>query len=162
MLDLISNIFLTLPLFFLIELGVVLFLLFLAEGVKEGVIGFVAVVGFWAISSIRHETGYFPQPTNLQIAMYVLIGLIYAIIRLYFAGTKNKVYLYSNDSIKDKETQNKEAILNYAKENFFRWWTLWPISFIYWFFTEFLVKAKEVFFKFAGNLLVKIYKAGAN
>jgi hypothetical protein len=152
-------------LFFLIEVAVLIFLLFLSEEVEHGAVAFVSLLLFYGICLVRHETHYISEPSLLNIIIYILIGLFYALIRLYFSGVSKKTHHwdYSGENKETREkslAQNKENILHFVKNNFFRWWGIWPVSFLYYIFTDILKQFKEVFLKFTGNMLIKIYEAG--
>lgn len=166
MIDIFASFIESFSLFFIIEIAVLLFLLFLSEGVEQGFIAFVSLIGFYCICLVRHETDYLPEISIVHIALYVLIGLMYALVRLYLSGVSGKIHYWtiSNDDSDERKQktieENKKEILSFIKDNFFRWWGIWPISFLYYFFTDILVELKDVFLKFTGSILIKVYETG--
>lgn len=121
--------------------------LFISEIYEEGFsatlsfIIFCVLVQFWGNISIF---SYF----NIKlISLYLVLGFIYSLIRVYFKGIEfnnliakaklkdlsivlpTKPNYYEKCAIEDKA--NFEL-----KEHIFRWWGLWVISLITWIFSD--------------------------
>ena len=122
--------------------------LFISEIYEEGFsatlsfIIFCVLVQFWGNISIF---SYF----NIKlISLYIILGFIYSLIRVYFKGIEfnnlidkakfkdSKINgplstpnFYENCAIKDKANFK-------LKEHIFRWWGLWVISLTVWIFSD--------------------------
>ena len=121
-----------------------LILYFVSEKHEDGRIGFVYSVVFVCCLFVdgfdfsRINIDYF------KILSYLGIGLLFAIIKSYFYGRyKNKEYISEIEGEKDEDADEvlsryKKESINDLKNNVFRWWFMWPVSLIYWSFSDLL------------------------
>jgi len=104
---------------FCIITGVFLLLLFISEGIRQGSLAFAATAGFLVVN---YYWGNLPIAAIFNwklISVYLLLGFIYALIRVYFYGRSQK-------------GKEKDFVYYDLKGNVFRWWFIWPISLISW------------------------------
>lgn len=88
--------------------------------------------------------------TWANIAIYLLIGFVFAIIRVYFKGVEHR----------KKEEQYPNSTMYYKlKHHVFRWWFMWPISLLNWAIKDlisnlwdFIYKKLEIIFDYIYNL----------
>jgi len=83
-----------------------------------------------------------------NVIMYVAIGFVYSLFRTFLFGrkTRKKIkkegiekyngYELSTTGSLEWELERKKDEL---KENFFRWWFMFPISLLYWIFSDLFV-----------------------
>ena len=106
------------------------FIAFIAsEKVEHGGIAFLALVVFCVINYMWGNIPLLKLVTLPRVFLYLGIGFIFAIVRIYFFGRGQKNEGYSRvryDSI---------------KSNVFRWWFIWPASLAYWVFSSLLGEA---------------------
>ena len=89
--------------------------------------GLLALFYFWGSAPLWDV---FPLFSWEFLALYFGVGLGYAIL---------KTFLYSKKKARNANSEDtKEDVFRYIKhglkENVFRWWFAWPISFIMWLF----------------------------
>ncbi|MDD5649060.1 MAG: hypothetical protein PHF86_01395 [Candidatus Nanoarchaeia archaeon] len=109
-----------------------LFLCFVADVKKDG---FIATFSLIVMGVLYYFWGKESWVTLISfisiksIFLYIGLGFIHAIIRIYFYGREEmkKVNEYRSGGNSYDYSINKNI-----KSNVFRWWLLWPISFIIW------------------------------
>lgn len=122
-------------------ISVIVFLILLfSSDIKEN--GFVAFSSLIIFGVIYYFWGTFqPILTILSwkiILFYFVIGLIYSIIRTFFKGRtlgeeiKDLPDKRPNNYPYDTKSSAKKEFFDDLKGNVFRWWFMWPISFINW------------------------------
>ena len=108
--------------------------LFIAES-KEN--GFIAFFGFLIFSIVNYYWGDFNVLAYFSwanIGAYFGIGLVYALFKTYVYAKKQRA-----KSLTDEHTSYKykrERAIEDLKGNVFRWWFIWPISLVYWIFSD--------------------------
>jgi len=126
--------------------ALILFVFFIAEIQEEGwwATTILIIAGvlyyFWGGESFHKLTSLL---TTKTITIYCIIGFLYSIIKIYFFAR-----------IKTKKTSEKEVLkdgfiesLKYdVKENFLRWWFLWPVSIIIWFVKDMISEISDWFY----------------
>ena len=130
-------------LYFWIFTSIFVLILFLSDIYENGYFAFTTFLIFLAVlffssnvDLVSFITLYWHSPL-----IYLGIGLIYATIRIFFYGRKqfNPINLpysakdYSADKIKELK---REELRSKLKSNMFRWWFLFPISFLNWFLKD--------------------------
>lgn len=127
---------------FYIFTAIFLFILFVSE-VSEN--GWLALISFVVFSLALRIWGNFNIDEILTLKLityYLVIGLVHSVIRTYFYGRKRGVkrkevvsrYIETDYHISDFDNQT----INILKGNVFRWWFLFPISFLTWVFSDLL------------------------
>ena len=126
----------------------------LSETEEHGGIAFVAVLGYLILN---HFVGNIPTDvifTWWNIGTYLVVGIIYALIRTYFFGREESKTHSKLGHVSESE------ILSELKENVFRWWFLWPISLIVWLCSDVLGQIWEKLYKIFGSLFLNIFNLG--
>lgn len=90
-----------------------------AEGLEHGGLALISLI---ILLMVNYWWGNFPLMDLLNwtnVLLYFGVGLIFAVIRIYFYGREM--------GAKGYEAKNLDI-----KDHIFRWWTMWPISLLYW------------------------------
>lgn len=125
--------------FYIITL-IFIIVLFISE-VNEN--GWAALVSFIIFSLAMRFLGNFQieeYVTIKMIGVYIGVGLIHSVIRTYFYGRKRG--LKRKEELVLNPNSNMEYFdlktINILKGSVFRWWFLFPISFLTWVFSDLL------------------------
>jgi hypothetical protein len=103
-----------------------LIIIFIASDIEES--GHIATLALFIALGFNYFWGNFPVLdffTFKNISIYVFIGFLFSLVRTYFKGKELNKY----------PEEKKRFRL---KEHVFRWWFLFPISAINWFFGHLL------------------------
>ena len=133
---------------------------FASEHEKEGRLAFASLI---IISGLYYFKSNFDL-TNLidyqAITIYLIIGFLFALFRCYFYARKEKNRILKKyaeyTDIESHLDSNKEETLNDLKGNVFRWWFMWPASFLYWVFSDLLSDLYQVIYDKVAFLFKKI------
>ena len=139
---------------FCVVSAVLLICFILSETVEHGGIAFVAVLDYLILN---HFFGNIPTKeifTWWNIAVYLFIGVVYALIRTYFFGREESKAQSKLGPI------SESWILDELKENVFRWWFLWPISLIVWMFSKIFGQLWDKLYDACSSLFLYIFKLG--
>ena len=127
---------------FYILTAVFIFFLFVSEVTENGWLASISLVIF--LLAVRFF-GNFEVEEYIELKMvgiYIGIGLIHSIIRTYFYGRKRGMQL---KELKEESTGSVALVDRFSREtltklkgNVFRWWFLFPISFLTWVFSDLL------------------------
>lgn len=129
-----------------IAFGILLLALFIAliwADVEEA--GWAATVCVIIAIGLNYFWGDFPTTNYLtfyNIAGYLFLGFIFSIIRTYFKGRE----------LSDKIKKNFDL-----KGHVFRWWFLFPICAITWFFRRLVVDAWDWLYWKIGGMYRSIF-----
>ena len=100
--------------------------------------------------------------TVKNFVIYFSLGLIHAIVRVYFHGRK-EMQQVNQDRIDGKSYEH--TIERNIREHVFRWWFLWPVSLIDWFIKDMIkdiynwvYKQFSKLFDFIMDLVIKSVK----
>lgn len=146
--------------------------LFLSERYKNGFVGLFCTIIFSALLFQGSNIDYsFITWTNF--GLYIGIGFVHALLRTYLFGIDIK------KKIKDKFVENtknenlnhrssEKTILeiesNYArmeiKESFFRWWLMFPISFMYWLFSDLAIRVYDKIYNIIQKFVYFLFNLG--
>jgi len=123
---------------FLLVSVTLIILLFIFDNNEVGWAGFISFIVF---GIVNHFWGNFPLLelfTWKNIFAYVLIGFLFALIRTYFKGQELKrKSMPKNVLLSESASRTYDYRKNFElKDNVFRWWFMWPISFLSWVFTD--------------------------
>lgn len=119
--------------------------LFFAEKEEEGwlaTIFTVIVLGTFQFEGTYQLASYFSW---MVLGIYLGAGFVFSLVRTFlFARKEQTKFLKREAKIAKQKAENPNAwSSNYEKKSIvghvFRWWFLWPVSFIAWIFTD-LVK----------------------
>lgn len=107
--------------------------------------------GYFAFGSFLVFLGFMHFKSNIDLLgfiqlywytplIYLGIGLVYAMVRTYFYGRKPYTHWsFDKDNSPEKLKELKRVKLkSKLKGNVFRWWFLFPISFINWVLSDLL------------------------
>jgi hypothetical protein len=104
----------------------------ISENVQHGGVAFTFLVIFLLINHFWGNIPILKFLTWQNILVYLAIGFVFANIKLYFYG--RTAYILND--------QDNDYNWNFiVKDNIFRWWFIWPISLIYWVFSDLLSDA---------------------
>jgi len=132
-----------------IIVGVLLIALFVSEKEEDGIIAFVAMLGFVLLNYMFGNIPLLKLVTWSSVGVYFGLGLIFAMIRVYFYGRKMAL-------------NNNELKTYYLKENVFRWWFIWPISLLTWVFSDLLGDFWAIIYDKVSHTFEHILKLGFN
>lgn len=124
---------------FYIALAVLLFILIGSELEESGTTATIAFLCFLGFNYLWGNLPILEIITLKNIAIYLGIGFIFAIIRTYFKG-------------RELTPENRKTYK--LKEAVFRWWFLWPISTINWVYGKLL----KDFYNFAYSKFQKFFE----
>lgn len=131
-----------------IVFAILLILLIFSESLENGFIGFIGVLAFLAIN---HYWGNIPV-TNLltwrNAFGYLGIGIVFAVIRVYFYGVERASKGYNLE--------------NELKNHVFRWWLNWPFSLIHWIFNGLLRDLFDVIYDKIEGFFKYFFELGFN
>jgi hypothetical protein len=104
-----------------------------------------------------------------HILIYLLIGLFYSIMRTFLYGRRLGKELkglpLNNDDGKNtfnnQEYKTKEYV-DKLKGNVFRWWFMWPISFINWLVSDLIKDCWDYLYSLVNKWYNYILRAGIN
>jgi hypothetical protein len=129
--------------------------------------GFGATISIIIALVVNYVWGDFPIMEYVswgKIGVYIGIGFVFSFLRTYFKGrelsSKYKKYLEkfeSKDSQKEPKTKpefNKEKFD--LKGHVFRWWFLFPVSMLSWFFGSLLKDLGNAVYAKIGKLYEKV------
>lgn len=122
---------------------IILLIILLITDVKES--GWMALLIIIAAIWINYMWGTFPVEKlwNIKlIGIYLLIGLMFSIIRTYFKG---------------REVDKEDKKYFDLKGNVFRWWFLFPISAINWIFGKLLKDLYNLLYSKIGGFYEQIF-----
>lgn len=147
--------------FYIITLTFIV-VLFVSE-VNEN--GYYALASFVIFSLVMRFWGNFDIMDYFSftlLGIYLGVGFIHSLLRTYFFGRKTLVYNgYLSSSVPASEKDIEENIEGQIKNrksklkgNVFRWWFLFPISFLTWVFSDLL----KDFFETIYSKLRKLYE----
>lgn len=108
-----------------------------------------------------------------NILIYVGVGLIFSFIRTFFAsralGYKIKESIkewkgrnYTEQTIDEKRADEIRYFINDLKGNVFRWWFMWPISFLTWVATDIVKDVWDWIYTKMGGFYRWIVNFGVN
>lgn len=102
-----------------------------------------------------------------KFGIYIGIGFLYSLIRTYFYGKAPLKYNGYQSNVKEDELKEniKSQIENrrtHLKGNVFRWWFLFPISFIDWVLTDLIKDVFNAVYKKLHKLYESILNYGLN
>lgn len=103
--------------------------------------------------------------TLKYVGIYFGIGVVYALIRTYIYGRKRAVEKskrnFDDNSYPSEERFDSDTRIR-LKRNVFRWWFMFPISLLFWVFSDLLRDLYNVVYDKVKVLFIKILKAGEN
>jgi hypothetical protein len=107
-------------------------MLFVADAIENGFLAtlFGVIVGllfFFHGQTTWHS--FVSMLTTINLLIYFSIGLVYALVRIFFHG-RNEMLKFN--SYRERGDHYDYNINRDIKENIFRWWFIWPISLIVW------------------------------
>ena len=130
-----------------IIVGVVLIALFVSEVEEEGSIAFIAVLAFAVLNYFCGNLPLLKLVTWSNGLVYFSIGLLFAIVRIFFYGRK---------MAKD----GKDFSTYYLQGNVFRWWFIWPVALLKWVFTDLLGDFFEIIYDKLAHTFETIMRFG--
>jgi len=132
---------------FCIIVTILLICMFFSEKENEGGLGLGCFIIFIAIN---YFWGNINMAWLLNIKLwigYILVGFVFCFIRVFFYGRSR-----AKDYYKNLSTDLKGKV--------FRWWFMWPISLIYWIFSDLLSEVWDMTYQFFGNMFSRIEQLG--
>ena len=117
----------------IVAMTAVFFLLFYSERTENGFVAFFAVAVFVVVSFFWGNYDILAIFTVWSVSSYLVTGFVFSVIRTYFYGRKKLDY--DNEAYLEREIRSRK---NELKEHVFRWWFLWPVSMVNWFFSDLL------------------------
>lgn len=117
--------------------------------------GLLALFYFWGSAPLWDV---FPLFSWKFLALYFGVGIGYAILKTFLYSKKKA----RNASSRDSKDDILRTIKNGLKENVFRWWFAWPISFIMWVFGDLLADVFSGIWSKLRNFFENIAEAGIN
>jgi hypothetical protein len=124
---------------------------FVSEKEELGYIATIAVIVYLLLNRFFGNVPILQFITWTNVLSYLGLGFVYTVIRTYFYGRYAKENGYSLNTLKSD-----------LSGNVFRWWFLFPISFIYWMVSDFIAQAWDVIYDLLSNGFEKIFTAGFN
>lgn len=127
--------------FFYVVMAIWIWILFASEAGENGWLATIAtlvLIGLFNVLNTSFDMwALFSWP---KIGIYIGIGLVYAVIRVYIFGMKARKDIEerrfsSGEKYFDANGIEKNLINEYKYElkgHVFRWWFLWPVSIIHW------------------------------
>ena len=116
--------------------------------------GLLTLFGIWGSTPLWVV---FPLLSWKFLAFYLTVGLGFALLRTYF---------YAKNYAKRNSYSSKEDIMYDLKRdlggNVFRWWFVWPVSFLIWVFGDLLVDLFEFIWPKIRGIFMVIASAGIN
>lgn len=116
-----------------------IFTLFAAEGEENGSIAFVTSGIFFGLIYYDGKIDILSIFSWMNILSYIGIGFVYSLIKTFFYA---------------KNGGNKSQL----KEHVFRWWFLWPISFLYWCFSDLIRNLYDLIYNKISILYDEIFE----
>ena len=133
---------------FWIVVGVLTLILFASENAENGYFAFVSFLIFGVGNYFFGNFNMLDILSLSSVGIYLGVGFVYALIRTYIYGSKNK-------------TLSKGYIGERLKENVFRWWFMFPVSFIYWVFSDLVSDVYDFLYKRLEKLFYAVFLLGA-
>jgi hypothetical protein len=92
---------------------------------------------------------------------YLIIGIIYAIIRIFFHGRieKNKL---NKSRLEGRSSDFEYTINRNIKNNVKRWWLLWVISLIDWFLKDMIKEIYDIVYQKLSKFFNYVLELGIN
>ena len=105
-----------------IIVGLLIVSMFLAEGKENGFIATFAVCVFLGLNYFWGNVPVLEYITWRNVGIYLFVGFLYSVLRTYLFGREAQ-----------KEEENvRVRFERKLKGNVFRWWFMFPVSFIFW------------------------------
>lgn len=128
----------------------------------QAAVGFMAFILLLQFQSTFVPVDYFSWST---LGLYLGIGFVHSLLRTYFYGRKKLKYngYHKPETDKEKEENIKSQIKDrksYLKGNVFRWWFMFPISFLNWVLSDLMKDAYDVIYKQLNKLYEAIFNMG--
>lgn len=152
--------------YFYISFIIILAIFFWSDAKEMGFHAFAAFLVFITIMHFYSDWDPIGITSWGQVGLYLLMGFIHSLIRTYFYGRKpipkafehypngrstdDEIEIHKNNIIKDRKS--------HLKGNVFRWWFLFPISFINWVFSDLI---RDVY-NFIYSQLQRLYEGVLN
>ena len=124
--------------YFYLSILIFISILFWADIRENGFFALFAFLVFMVGMNYYSTFEPFRYITWTSVGLYLGVGFIHSIIRTYFYGASNPLKYNGYEHNPSEETVKKsiddqiETKRSYLKGNVFRWWFLFPISFINW------------------------------
>lgn len=130
--------------------------------------GFHAFGAFLIFLGVTFYWGTFEPLEYLSwgsVGLYLGIGFLYSLVRTYFYGRKALVYGgYKTDPSDDEKIKYIENQISerkvHLKGNVFRWWFLFPVSFIDWVLSDLVKDIYDWIYKYLHKLYDSILDIG--
>lgn len=131
---------------FLVLTIVFIISLFISERAENGFYAFFFAIIFCVLN---YYWGNFPVLKYLTIknvSLYLIVGFLYSILRTYFKGIELK-----------GDPDKKHFRL---KEHVFRWWFLFPVSFLNWLLSDLLGNVYDFVYAKLEGMYQAVFNAG--
>lgn len=129
----------------IILLAITVIVCIYSEYDKNGITAFLFVVGLVIVNYFWGTFNLMPYLTAFNIVSYLLLGILYSFIKTIFYGKHMKNSYPS--SCKDDDERNA-YLMQDLKENILRWILMFPISLLYWIFSDLLIQLWDVIYKY--------------
>ena len=142
-----------------------IFILFISEIKEDGWSGLVAFIAFIGLTHFCSNFDVFSIITLKLILLYLGIGLVHSLVRTYLYGRKRGIEKKGKefkDTFLSREEDFDNDTTDKLKGNVFRWWFLFPISFLTWVFSDLIKDVYNFIYSQFKIIFVKIVKAGQN
>ena len=152
---------------FWLFLSLLIIIFFISDVKENGILAFISFIVFIVLTELWGSFKIMNYVTLAYLGLYLVIGLIYGFIRTFFYGRKKLEYLTYNENPTEEEINaNEKALiakrLKYLKNNFFRWWFLFPISIINWVFSDLVFDIYDWAYSKLQKLIEIIFHYGVN
>jgi hypothetical protein len=109
--------------------------------------------------TLTHYLGYydflFEYITIKNIIIYLLLGLIYCLLKVFFVGVfhnEKQFAPYISLNSEERKKYIKEREIEFLKENVMRWWLLFPISSLFFIY--------KIIPNFISDIIYSIFETG--
>ncbi len=143
----------------------ILTLLFVSESYNQGFVATAVFIIYVGLLYKWGSTGHIDisgMLTWLNLLYYLIIGFLFALLRTYLYGVKEKrkYKKESNYAYNDNLKKFKDSLLTSLQGKVSRWWFMWPISALHYMFGTWLRDIWDWIWKHVSNMFKNLALKG--
>lgn len=151
-------------LYFWFLVVIIAIVLFSSEANENSLRAFISIGIFLVVTQLFSTFDILSFVTLKYVGIYFGIGAVYALIRTYIYGRKRAIEKSTKDFSGSYPTESGFDFDTRVrlKRNVFRWWFMFPISLLFWVFSDLLKELYNFVYDKVKGLFIQILKAGEN
>lgn len=147
---------------FYIVTAIFIGVLFVSELTENGWLALISFVLFSLLTRWQGNFDITEYVTLKLLGIYLVIGLGHSVIRTYFYGRKRGKEKLGLKEDSWQYVQFDDTTKIRLKRNVFRWWFLFPISFLTWVFSDLLRDTWNQLYDWTKRMFEYILNLGVN